>query len=435
MTSAYQAQPRATFFGCVLVGLWLTVVWGALTPFDTKVSATVCAWCAALALWSATSPKVRLQIAVLMGVAFVGFALTPSPREMSAFLDLVGNGVPLAAMLVAVSALQLLGDQLNLAGTRPRGAPALFRTFGGVTLFGAALNLSALVVAGDSIRRSGALTQFQSSALTQAFCTAVFFSPLIGGMALALTIIPDLEFLEVAIPGLALALLTWPAAVRLSTLRSAAEVDAFEGFPWRRDALKLPLVLALSIFAAATMMPERSMLTLLSVTTPAVVVAMLLWHQGLGATRSRLTEHVRSRLPAMAGEIWLFLAAGFMAASLTLAVQSDAAMIALDSFGPFEACIAMTITLVLSWLGLHPVVPMSAMVAISTPASTPPDLLAFTFVCSWGMGCVANPLAAQVLTMQARYQMNAHELARSNRPFSLLLLALSSVMVFVWPSF
>ena len=61
------------------------------------------------------------------------------------------------------------------------------------------------------------------------------------------------------------------------------------------------------------------------------------------------------------------------------------------------------------------------------PLNPDPNLLAMTFLMTWGIGLIGCPMSNTLLAMQGRYQAPFRELLRENRAFSLKMTLLCVV--------
>jgi hypothetical protein len=71
----------------------------------------------------------------------------------------------------------------------------------------------------------------------------------------------------------------------------------------------------------------------------------------------------------------------------------------------------------ISILGVHPIISIAVFTPLLAPLTPDPQLLAVTYVFAWSLGTCAGPLSGVNLIFQGRYGIPALQLARRNWPF------------------
>ena len=203
--------------------------------------------------------------------------------------------------------------------------------------------------------------------------------------------------------------------------RDAGGLSRFEGYPLRYRNLALPALLALATIAWHLADPSFPVLVLIAGLAPTLTLAVLvLAHGPLGGVRT-MAEHGRVELPRMAGEVALFLAAGALAVGLSSALAVHGGMWMPSRFDAGAASGLVFGVYALSFVGVHPVVPLTMAATLLRPLGADPSLMVMSFVMGWGIGCAGNPLSGQVLILQARYAVPGWRFSRWNAPFCLAL--------------
>ena len=377
--------------------------------------AGVAAWMAALLLWSQLDRRQHKVASVLVGLGSVATLWAMSHGKHYGLADLLGQNTGLLGMLAAVSFLQLVViESEDKREELPRGPGALWRTLLGVHIFGAMINLSALFIVADRISGAAKPTHYQFLVITRAFCTAALWSPFFAAMAVVLTYSPGMNMIRVA-------LISAPfAAVMLylggsQLLRQSPDKGAdFVGYPMHFGALWLPALLAVMVMAAHHWRPGWSSLAVIALVAPNIVVATLLVRHGLADTAGHLVDHARLRLPAMSGELVLFLAAAVFATGLQGLASLYGGWQPFSHFGGLEAILTMAMMLGLALLGFHPVIAVAMASAWLAPLHPNPDFLGLLFLLSWGLGVLCSPMSGTYLALQGRYGVSSAALARDN---------------------
>ena len=350
-------------------------------------------------------------LAVIGAIAFV--AGDPEAAGLSAG-DLLGYNDELLAMLVAVRFLRLLPLSTGESAPVPRGRGAFLRTAFVVNLQGALINLPGMIFVGDRLARDGPLARRESLLLCRAFSSAVFYSPFIGGMALALHYAPGSNMLAVMSLGAGLALAGIALAYADERRRDDAGLSGFEGYPLLVGNLAFPALLAVAVISWHLADPGFPVLVSIAGLAPALALVVLVCTRGPRPGVRAMAAHGRAELPRMAGEVALFLAAGVLAVGLSSAFAAHGGVWTPSRFDAGAASVLVLAVYALSFIGVHPVVPLTIAATLLRPLSPDPTLVVMSFVMAWGIGCAGNPLSGQVLILQARYGVPGWRFARWN---------------------
>jgi hypothetical protein len=388
----------------------------------------VVAWSAALLLWFRLDGRQRRLVLALsvLGAAGIGWGLAQGQDGL--VVKALTMNTPILAMLTGVAFLQLVSVAAAGSAARPpeTGRYALARTMLGVHLFGAVINLSAALIAGDRLQRNGTLTRVQAMALGPPFSLSAFWSPFLGAMAVALTVARGADLLTLIALGVPLAALSllllwlWVGSARFGEARD------FEGYPIEVGALWIPATLALGVLVAHELRPQWSVMVLIAVLSVAISAAVLGTRRGAGAA-ALLARHASERLPGMAGELWIFLAAAVLAAGVSALLAGAGIGAPFARFGGPEASLVAVLCTVLAWLGLHAVITIPLVGVLLAPLAPDPNLLACAFLISWALGLPACATSGTVLAMQARYAIPVATYIRWNLPFLAVMLGVSVV--------
>lgn len=391
-------------------------VWPAVPP----VAAALPAWAALALLWAGIGRRQQAQALVFIGAGLAAFLWGASRGAPLRIDSLLGQNQPILSMLASITLLRLLNrparaDEPEL----PRGLGAYLRSMLGVHAFGSVINISAVIIMADRLTRARPLGFDQAQLLSRAFSAVAFYSPFIGGVALALSYTPGSSPLVMAAFGAPLAAAAFLWLYWRAGGGRAGDVPGFRGYPLHPRDLKTPLALGVAVLAASAALPGYSVLTLITMVTPAVVLGVLLKRGGVGGLRPALAEYVRVRAPQMGGELALFLGAGVLAAGVVTAAAAGAAdwriVPALDGGHASLLVLAFIVT---SLVCIHPAVLVGVTAALVETTTFDPTLLATTFAMGWGLGCAVNPLSGVNVVLATRYGADNWRIARSNVAFS-----------------
>lgn len=421
-----------------LAAAWLFVAVVALVVFSEIVPqypdwlTGVIAWAACAMLWPRlTRTQVRIVLAlVAFGAAGVVWGMASGKTGL--IQRALAQNIPLVGMLIAVSFLQLISTTRSNEGEQADiGRYALLRTLVGVHLFGAVINFSAVAIFADRLAARSRLTLEQAMGLSQSFIIGALWSPFYGAMAVALTAAPGASITRLMGMGIpvtiAALLMTW---LTLSS-RRFGYAGTFVGYPVRFEALWVPAVLAAGVLTVHELWPAWSVLAVIAGLAPLVTTVTLVFREGNRAAAS-LHRLVSVRLPEMGGEMSLFLAAGVLSAGMAGVIAALDLGVPFTHFGGTEASVVLVVITLLAWVGFHPVILVSVVGPWLAPLDPEPNLLAMTFLMTWGIGLVGCPMSNTMLAMQGRYQAPFRELLRNNRIFSFKMTVLSVVMLNIY---
>lgn len=393
--------------------------------------AGLAAWSAAAVLWPRVDRKQR-RFALILGALGAIALFAALQRGLEPDWGLVfTQSTALLGMLGAVSFLQLVGVGGAPRESLPVGRRALWQTVAGVHVLGAVINISVVFIVGERLAHAGGLSIRQAVAIGRGFLLAALWSPFFGAMAVALTYAPGAHLADLALVGAPLAAMLVGVAQHMLPPPSPGEPAEFVGFPLRPSALWLPLLLTVVVAAGHFLRPGWSSLAIISGAALTMTAIVVVARDGVGEGIERLAGHASRRLPAMSGELVLFLAAGVFAAGLQALMQGDVRWLPFDRFGALEAALVLALMIVAAGLGVHPVVSIVTAAAWLAPLSPEPTLLASMFLMSWGIGLAINPMSGVHLSLQGRFGLPALALARANLRYCAVACAMAVVWLFV----
>ncbi|GAA3528659.1 hypothetical protein [Zobellella aerophila] len=364
-------------------------------------------------LWPRLARRNRIQSLVLLALGVLCLLwgrLQGAGFELERLL--AGNSA-LLSMLVAVSFLGLVSQPAEQEGERlPRGKRAVGSTLMAVHLFGAVINLSAIFIIGDRLGRRTALSRDQVLALVRGFSGAALWSPFFAAMAVALNFAPDAQLSAIWLVSIPLAALSLVFAFWQLCRCSGDGAAEFTGYPMHYGGLWLPMLLATAVFAMHEFYPALSVLAVITLLTPLLTLLVLPWRsrEPLGV----LSRQVSGRLPQMANELMLFQCAGVLGYGLELLVSGLEGGLPLAGFGAFEAALSYGVIVLLSLVGVHPIISIAFVGSLLAPLAPDHSLLALAFLASWSLGAAVGPLSGMNLAIQGRYGVDSFKIMRWN---------------------
>ncbi len=393
-------------------------------------------WLAAALLARSINTLQRIQVIAMLVVGGGGLLWGIAAGTAVPYEKVFSANQAMLAMLAAVSFLRLITQPANdpahpapVEGGLPQGSRPLWRTLFGVHFLGAVINMSSIVIIGDRLSTNRPMTPQQACVLSRGFAMAACWSPFFAAMGIALSNAPGSQLTTLSVVGFPVAML----ALLLTgwELTRNGRADRFHGYPMRFNTLWVPGLLALMLMLLHRAWPAIPILTLISALSLTVTLLLLtLRHGGAGLVAYR--QHIRIGLPRMSGELLLFLAAGVLATGITSAIAASHLSVNLQHFGATEASLLLLAMVSVSVIGIHPVISIATAGGILSPLGVDPNLLGITFLMTWAIGVSTTPFSGLHLTIQGRYQINAFKLLKMNAGFALVMLAVCSLVIYLY---
>lgn len=413
----------------LVVMLVFTIAHGFFPSFPIEAGA-LAAWLAGVTVWHRLPPRARMQVGgmIVVGIVCLGVAGMQGVRIDP--MDAAGRSLPILAMLTGVAFLRLAyrapGATFSPGG---HGWGAYLRTMFGLHLFGAIINISALAVFADRLSRTSPLTRRDIRLLGRSFTTVAFYSPFIAGVALALGMIPGVEFPLFVAFGIVLAGIGLGVNVLLAWMEEGPLALArHRGYPMRLQSLWLPAALAAAVMLVHRLWPSLSILLLISLLSPLLALAALAYQAGVSSAARGAAQFTAGELPGMSGELSIFLAAGVLGAGFSSLAAAWPEAIPAIPLNPFTGT-AMAATLALvSMAGVHPLVSVTALVTTLLPSISDPTFLAMVCVVGWGLGSAVGPYSGVSLILAARGDISNWRIPKWNALWcALMVLAAGGV--------
>ena len=406
---------RPALAGWLLAVMLALSIANSIQPEIPITLAAGAAWLAGICLWPRVSTQQRVQVGAMSVLGVLGLiwgarhGVSPDPSRRFSQNQLI------ISMIVSVSLLRLLSNGLDAGEeTLPRGKSAYLRSMLGIHLFGAVINISALIIMADRLSRNHPLREPEALLMCRAFSMAVFYSPFIGGMALALAYTPGSDLSTIMLVGVPLALCGLLTLYGLGRWTDFGAGQDVRGYPVHFESLGLPALLALGVLVLHTMLSGYSVLSLIIILCPVFVAVTLVARLGASAAGNTLTGFVQGRFPDMVGELVLFLAAGVLATGVSAFISTLGGWVPFQIFDAGAASIVLVCTVVVALAGVHPVVVVSTAAPLFATVDPDPNLMAMLFVMGWGIGCSISPLSGTNVILSGRYGVSNWRIARRN---------------------
>ena len=418
--------------GLMISAMLVASITHGLAPAFPREVGVLAAWTAGCAVWGRLPSRARIQVGAMLGVGLACIAAVAARGVDVEWGDVMGRSLPILTLLAGVAFLRLVYRAEVGGGERPaapRGIGAYLRTMVGVHLFGAVINISALVVFADRLARSAPLARREVAVLGRSYSMVAYYSPFIGGVALALGLVPGVHYPLLALAGVVLACIGFLVIIVLGRLEEGDTLAEFHGYPFRLESLWLPFVLVGSVAAVHWTWPSLSVLLVVALLAPLLAAAALAMRVGAAGAARTMARFAVTELPGMSGELTLFLAAGVLGGGLTGLVSAYPSMVPAFALSTTTAPVALTGIVILAMAGVHPLVSVTTLVALTLPASPDPDLLAAVCVMGWGIGSVAGPYSGINLVLAARCGVSSWIFPRWNAVYCAIMVLAAGLVL------
>ena len=415
---------RDAFPGLMISAMLVASVLHGLAPGFPREVGVLAAWVAGCMVWGRLPRRAQLQAGAMLGIGLACIAVAAARGVDVEWGDVAGGSLPILTLLVGVAFLRLVyvADAARRAGSdAPRGFGAYFRTMAGVHLFGAVINISALVVFAERLARTAPLTRREVVMLGRSYSMVAYYSPFIGGVALALGLVPGVRFPELVALGVALAAVGFLVVMILGRVEEGEGISRFQGYPFRLESLWLPFALVCAVAGAHWTWPSLSVLLLVALLAPPLAAAVLAVRFGVAGAARTVVRFAFTELPGMSGELTLFLAAGVLGGGFTALVAAYPGLVPAFALTPGTGTVALVAIVAAAMAGVHPLVSVTAFIAVSLPASPDPTLLAAVCVTGWGIGSAAGPYSGINLVLSARCGVSSWAFTRWNALYCVLM--------------
>jgi len=398
----------------------------------------------------------RLQQIVGTSLAIMGLAAGAySGTAIQVFVDGGVRTLPFLILFTAVSWLQRPAtDSPSLMAMRemvinqPSGRRFIILALA-IHALGSALNLAGLSLLSSMVeRQKDSLTRKRLSvALMMGFTSASCWSPFYVGIVVVLIAIPQLRWVDVALPGFAFALGIMACGwaydsfiVRGKEAAPSANIVSPSTLPlstiWNVCAILISLVFL--VLAMVELVGLSIPVTLGLIGPPYA----LIWNKLISGPdqphpHKQLTSRVVSSFPGLRSETLVFGGANIFGVGLSSLFSYEAIASAVNSLALIPSMLISLIVLVIiasGALGLHPVIVVIVIGEIFTPEilGVTPTFLGFALVGSWGLSTLVSPMSATTLYMSRVTGEASHVIAwRWNFPIVILATMLMGAILLI----
>jgi hypothetical protein len=386
----------------------------------------VCGWLGSVLLLPFMGITARKQIFALYAISFILIVFVLIQGETLDISKMFSANITMAAMFAASSFLSLATRHLH--GTELlKGGKGVLSTLLGANILGAVISLAVIYVIGDRLEKNHRLSVSQVMVISRGFCAASYWSPFFVGCAVALLYSPGMKLLITIPIGIFLVLVT----ILLTFIDIKQQKTDFEGFPVSFSSLKLPLILVLSVMIYHYLDSTRSVIIIIAIVTPIISILLMNKHH----FKKDISNQILEYFPNMGGQIALYLAAGIMSGAISGIVKiypPNFIYSITNSFGPNEAIFSLILIIIISYMGLHPIITLSTIIPVINHFNPDPTLVGLLMLIGWGLGITVSPLSATNLSIIGRYNASSKDILKMNKYFTIEMLAICYAIFWIY---
>ena len=408
----------------------LLAVGAAISSRISPLWAGLAGWSAALMLYHRLPRAMGYQISGMLLVGLGCLLWLALNDHVVDYVRVISANIHIIALIASVTFLRLISLPDNeTQAALPKGAGALVRTAWGLHLFASVINLSAMMLFGNRMEQAGKINRLQAILFSRAFCSGCYWSPFYVSIATALVYAPGSDFITLVLAGLPIAL----AGLLITTWQLVRDEQSREtcGYPLRFDALFVPALLSITVIALHSVFPDFPVLTLITILSFLLAV-LLLSVRVRAASTERLGAHICNELPGIHKELILFLSAGVMSVGISGVLISSDISLGLTSVSPLVAGGFILTAILVSLVGVHPVITISVLGSLLGNTAYHADLLGVCMMMMWGSSIVASPFSGINLAIQGRFGVSSFMLMRWNAAYSLTMLVICTCALHIY---
>lgn len=374
--------------------------------------------------------KVFISILFILGSIFwiVSYGLNPNIN----LEKIITTNQFLLTLLLGVHYLRLITFPKNeKLKELPRGKKAFFRTYLGIHLFGAVINLSALFLVADNLYKRAKLTKEQLIVLTRAFSSDAYWSPFFAAFAAAFTYAPNSQVEVIFTFGIPMALITFLITYYELKKSNEYSLKHFTGFPISLETIWLPLLLLFLVSLTHYFFPTLRVVILIAFFCLFITLVVLFFEYNIKKGFSKFWEHTTLNLPSMYAEVILFLIAGLFGTGISTLLLLYNISLPFESLTGLSASFLLLIILLLSFIGVHPIISISILGNWLSSIDANHTLMAIMFLMSWAITVGASPISGMNLAIQGRYKIEAKDIISINALYALKMYLICTLFLFL----
>lgn len=413
--------------------IFMSLILSILSYFFSSsilVYSGLCAYLALILLFKYI-PKKKLLYLLILASIFLYIISLYNKNEIDFYKALSINQY-LISLLIAVGFLKLIASiKTKKIKQLPQGKNSFLKTYLGIHLFGSVINLSSLIIVADKLYKKNALSKLQILVLTRAFASDAFWSPFFVAFAAVSVYAPTLKANIIIISGLFLAFLAF--LISFYDASKNYDLKEFRGYPMHFDSLFLPFSLALCVLLTKYYYEDLKVIVLISLYSLVLTLLVLMFKNKVKKALKIFRNHIYEELPKMQMELALFLLAGTFAVLVVSVLPVFNLSSSSFVFDGFAASILLLLFIILSFLGIHPIITIA--IIADYLAHVNHTLLALTFLMAWSVTVSTSPFSGLNLTLQARYDIKALDILKVNIFYCLRMYLICVIVLFILSSY
>lgn len=317
--------------------------------------------------------------------------------------------------------------------TPPRltGGAAVLRTSYVNHFMGSVLNFVAIGIVSERLQRLGRLSVNNAALVSQSFVTGALWSPFWTVTALVVAYFPTVAFLPISATGLMFAIAIIAVSALWNVKRRTPEELREPGFPLQPYILALPVALMVFVMVGHAFLPDIPVPRIVILASLVIPFFLGTVRSGIRKTSRQFTRIATRGLTSSSNEVVLFISAGIFTlggSMLTAHLPFQLSAITPTVLTAWLLTVAMVL---LSMVGVHPVVTVSVAAAMAMFVPEGGVLYATAIFWGWAVASTVGPLAGTVIYLSQRFGVRDRSLIVANMPFMLFGVTLAYPAIYV----
>lgn len=286
------------------------------------------------------------------------------------------------------------------------------------------------------------------NALTRGYSIAVFWSPYFISVGLVLANFP-ISWIEIFPIGITLSIIgvfagyflekrnkeELPIELLFTPVEKNGQTDIKTA--WRK--ISSLIIIALIITAAIFTLEWVTEIKIIAIITLVSIVTSIIWTIGVANFKTYKKEfsiYFNENLPSMKNEVVVFISAGFLGQSFISVGGSEWLLSVVEFFNLQEVFLLIPailfVTFLLSFIGLHPIVSLTAFCMSFGSADVFADsyrVLGVALIAAWGMSVMISPFSGITLLTSSLTKKSSFHIGKANLLFTGIMVVILIVLL------
>ncbi len=427
-------------YGVSMALLIVCLLASIFVPFFNYLSGTFALLCLGLGLLTLKHLPTRIAatLLVIAGVSMLAVTYSATGEGLS-FEHLLSMNQELAGMTSCVVFLRLITGGRAGEADKGVGAKEVRRTGFINHAISSVINIISVGIIADRIKGDKPLTIKDASLLSSTYGLGAFWSPFWVAAAAAGVLMPGANtILQIGIGGFAAIICLFIATWWNIRTRTPEELQAFTGYQPSFRLLRVPMSMVLFVLLTHLLFPEISIPKLVVAGALLVTLIGAIGIHGLRGVPIMVIHGIKN-LPISRTEGTLFIAAGILTIGFRALQNVVHIQVPLTEFTPLVAWGMIIVMIIVSLLGVHPVISSAIIVGLLANIQIDPTMFVLSVLIGWSLASIVGPISGLLNYLNGQYGIPNFRLVKENMPIvlfsvvvSLPILYLAEYVIGIW---